>query len=408
MAAGDYRSEYARLCERLAELRRDGAPADWLSNTLTNLLQLHLGHSHVADAQLALEEIASLRRPEIPTVEAEYYLGAARLASHTGAPARAVWFAERAIAVCRRQQVEDLHPVVLMTLSDALKALGRNDEACWAQIEATERFEDTGQFACASAVLLLHCDDLGPGDEPAALHRAVALALRAEGPAAKVRALNALGRWHLLRDEYLPSRRAFDRALGFARQGDDAAEVSNCLSDLSALETFAFHHEDALRLAAEAERAAPTAFWKAYALEAQETVLARLHHHDVARATLLEAAGCFEEAGEPESAKSARHRARQHAIHAFLHRLPTWVYRRADLSTRETAARKGFQPLGAWVLGLSLAGALLWTDRFLTLAAGDDDNRREAVRVIVAFYPWAVMLAVLLLIRYRTRRAGLA
>lgn len=404
MATEDYRTENARLSQRLAELRRDHAPADWVANTLTNLVQLHLSHQNAAAAQLALLELEGLRRPGDPTVEGEYYLSAARFAAHEGEAARAVWFAERTIALCRREHMEEIHPVALLALSDSLQALGRNDEACWAQLEAIERFEQTGQWCHASAILLHLCDALGPEEEAAVLHRAVALAERAEGPAAKARALKALGRWHLSGDEYLPARRALDRALTFARADDDAADVSSCLADLAYLEAHAFHHEDAISLATEAERVAPTAFWKAYALEAREAPLDRLHRHDAARATLLEAARHFEEAGEDSSAKDARRRARAHRVHSWLHRLPTWVFRPADLSTREAAAVRVFQPLGAWIVGLMLASALLWTHLSLTLAAREERGWVLLLLMLIALYPWAAMLTlVLLVLRDRSR-----
>jgi tetratricopeptide (TPR) repeat protein len=160
------------------------------------------------------------------------------------------------------------------------------------------------------------------------------------------------GVWHAERNEYLAARHALQRGLDLASRENDEEGIANCLEQLAWLETEAFNHHEAIRVAALALDAARDDWQRARALDARANARHRLHEHRAARADLLRAAEAYALADDDEWAKNARRRADGDRLLHLLHQFPTWVFRDRDMSTREAAFRKQFQPLYWWVVGI--------------------------------------------------------
>lgn len=359
MSSEDYRARRAALTSQLEDLERAAAPPEHRAAALANLVVLDLDFEEPAAARTALAGLDSLRKQSAET-ESVYYVSASRLASAEQDGGRAVWLAEHAVVVARRQ-VPTYLPHALLQLSDALLAAGRDDESGWARAEAVTRFEDGGDFGYAAAALLSWTPRAE--DEAARFLRAVALAEQSGATDLVAWALRRLAGWHADRQHYLPARHALDRALKLERDAEDDGRVETLLA-LSSIEAEAFHNEDAVRFADEALAAARAPHERGQALRARAEGLGQLHRHAEARAALLEARRAFDEAGWDEWAWEARNRSITERVLVLLHRLPRWLFEPGDMSTREAnrAHPPRFGRLLALVAFLAVAGWLGWAE----------------------------------------------
>lgn len=409
MSDADYPANDALLVAELEAAKLEGKPDDEVYVLVRDLLELRLDARLAAGARVALTELEAVVDPRDPGSQMllEYYAGRVLLLEDDAAGAVAA--GERAAALAREHElIEDQAPV-LCQLADALDAAARPDDARKIREEGAKLYEAEGNFA--SAGLEVRKLALAARAEDAlALHRrAVALIEKSDVPSLLVIVLHSLGAWHAERDEYLPARRALERGLELAREASDSTGEAHCLEQLAWLEADAYHHHAAIELASEAHAAAQDDWQRGRALDARGSARHRLHDHLRARADLLEAARAFEAAGEPEWAKDCRRRADGDRLLHYLHYLPSWVFRHKDMSTREAAFKRQFQPFWLWLVGLSGVWAAVWS----VAAKLEPDGRLRVILVTVAAVPISVtvalstLLVVLLLVqRFRARRAG--
>jgi GH24 family phage-related lysozyme (muramidase) len=409
MAADEEPTTREQLKAELEAYRRDGAPPAWVASALHSLLEAHVDERDLPAARAVLGEFSALRGDA--AAAAFEGLAAARLARAESNPQRAAWLALGAVRASRGLGLEPILPLALVELAAASEALERREDARAARAEAAAVFERLGEAAnAASCLASLHL--LVPDEEqPELLQRALRLAER--GGLAHVTAWVwlAQGRRHRRRSEYLPARRAFERALALSRDAG-GKDLGVGLVELAWLECEAFHNDDALRLADEALALAKTPRDRAWALRARVEALGQLHRHRDARVDALAAAREFLEDGDAPSAAEARTRARVEALLIALHRLPTWIFEPGDMSSLDAnkqPLRLGRVVVFAAVLSLSLA--LLWLAGWGALSVRATGLAPRSGLLLVGLLPTVVLYAAVgLLVRdsHRARRARAA
>lgn len=350
VAVDEYSAQRQALDERLQQLRRQDAPGSALLLLLWDVAVLELRFGRPDGARAVLAELGPLRSHG---VEAEiiYYLVASRVAAVEGDGPRGVWLAERAVLLSRREVPNHL-PNALHVLAMAFDAAGREEERRWAEIEAVQRFEESGQFE--RAWLLIHswaevCSD----DAPVRLQRLVALATRADNASAQVWFLRELGDWHAMRAQYLPARHAYERSLAFADQVSHE-ESSPSRLNLGALECRQGHDENGLRLFDEVLATTDSPVERALSLHGRASALHNLHRHREAKHAAEEAAEALDALERHDDAAECWALARLSQRFAFLHRLPRWLINHDD-STAERS--RGWRRRARW--GLVVGNVLL-------------------------------------------------
>ena len=408
MSDEDYPANNALLVAELEAAKLEGKPDDEVYVLVRDLLDLRLDARVAAEARAALTELEAVVDRDDPGGQMllEYYAGRVLLLEDDAVGAVAA--GERAAALAREHEFTEDQAPLLCQLADALDAAGRPDDARKNREEGAMLYEAEGNFAQAGLAVRKLALTARAEDALALHRRAVALIEKSDVPSLMVVVLHSLGAWHAERDEYLPARHALERGLKLAREASDSTGEAYCLEQLAWLEADAFHHQAAIELAGEAHAAAKDDWQRGRALDARGNARHRLHDHLSARADLLEAARAFGAAGEPEWAKDCRRRADGDRLLHYLHYLPSWVFRHKDMSTRESAFKRQFQPFWLWLIGLSATWTAVWT----VAAKLEPDKRLRGILVTVAVVPISVMIAlstllvVLLLVqRFRAKRA---
>lgn len=352
MASGNPSAKDALLLAQLEALKLDGGSDQEILEVTRELLELRLERDdpRAREALTALESILASGDADDQMLRWYYESCVARI---EGNGDQSVTAAERALALAKKLESQLDYFGLLETKSDALLASGRKKEALEALAEAADGFEAAGQPAAAAKLLVRHSLHV---DEPEAfglLKRALKLGEQGDDDAAIAAALFHLGRWHSARDEYLPARHHLDRALELAREFEAEVAIAHNLEELASLELEAYHHDEAIRVATEAVAAALDDGQRGAALATRAMARHRLHDHAGAAADLLEAAAAFEAAGDRDWVEHCRNRAKQDRVLHVLHRLPRWVFRHKDLSSRQAALKRQFNPFLVWV-------GLLW------------------------------------------------
>ncbi|MBK7579466.1 MAG: hypothetical protein IPI67_04590 [Myxococcales bacterium] len=368
MADEEYSEKNALLVAQLEAARLEGQPKEELVELVRELLELRLTKDDADETTAALRELEDLIGRDDPGdgVLLEYYAARAALARDDAAAA--LEHAERATKLAEEHELDEDLPHALDELAESLEALGRTEDAQRERLRAADSFEAAGLPTRAGFSYLRAARSAVKRAEPrearSLFRRAVTAAEQGEDDGATSIILHSVGLWHAERNEYLPARHAFERALELARRVEHELGQALCLEQLAWLEVEAFHHQAAISIADEALEAALDDWQRARALNARANARHRLHEHLAARADLLEAARLFEQAGEPEWGKDCRDRAAGDRLLHYLHYLPSWVFRHKDMSSREASMRREFQPFLLWIVAMSS----LWMFGFTALA----------------------------------------
>lgn len=406
MRAGEeYRTKNALLVAELEAAKLEKKPADEIGAIARELLERCLDERDGAAARAAFVEFEACSDRSEPGNEMLLDYFEARLASLENDVPKALGLVERATSTAREHELSEDLPWLLLELGETLERADRKEDAKRAREEAALGFEAIDIPARAALTLAEMAQVAAFEEAPALFKRAVSLAESSGEPGTLGMVLLYLGRWHVQRDEYLPARRALDRALEVTRDAGVEPGVAACLLELAWLEVEAFHHDAAIELATRALDVVDDDWHRGWALDARATARHRLHDHLGARADLLEATRAFEAADAAEWVKSCKQRASGDRLLHYLHYLPSWVFRHKDMSTRESAFRRPFQPFPIWIVTV----ASVWSGAWLFAATRVPRGGARLLFTTLAVLPPAVLISgstvlVVLLVAQKLRQ----
>jgi hypothetical protein len=355
----DYPARDALLVAEIGGMRAESRPDEELCQGYLELISLRLDHGRLEAATSAVDDVFELIDGRdsliIERLQAAYF--GTLVALERGDASRARELSEWAVERSRELEFDADLPHMQFLLFKALELEGKKEQATKNLKAALDGFEASGQTEYAAMLALHLSGSSAPEQEKPLIDRAQALAKasgddRAQGMTAMYR-----GGWHAHRDEYLPARRAFERALTQLERSGATEDAERVRRELMWLHFRGFALDDVERSANEILELTESSSLRLEALEARAAAKQRAHRHALARAEFHALARALWKDGQ-----------RMRALNFWLRGTMNWVAsglhvvrlaRREPMRNESDERNEMVTALSGYMV-LSIAWLLLW------------------------------------------------